>query len=236
MSLHRAYEKTHPWIKFSVAELQRPNSELWMMLGECQSKCEHIAGVALDPAIAKVLQSIFLVKGVQGTAAIEGNTLTEEEIARQMEGNLVLPPSREYLAQEVQNVIDGLQIVCDAAIEGTPLAIDVQSVSRLNGVLLRNLALDKDVVPGEIRKNTVGVFRYRGAPSEDCAYLVDRLGKWLCSDDFTGPPAHAVVMAIIKSVIAHLYLAWIHPERRSMTLSGEIMSMRALEILRIDRI
>ncbi len=129
----KTYLKTHPWITFSAKELQRPNQELWMMLGECQSKCEHIAGAALDPEVAKTLRELYLVKGIRGTAAIEGNTLSEAEIQQQIDGNLTLPPSREYLAQEVQNIIDGLHIVRDAAMAGNPLHIDTPTISMLNG-------------------------------------------------------------------------------------------------------
>jgi hypothetical protein len=57
----------------------------------------------------------------------------------------------------------------------------------------------------------VGVFRYRGAPPEDCKYLLNRLGGWLSGPDFDCPPGMSVAFAIIRAVLAHLYLAWIHP-------------------------
>jgi len=66
-------------------------------------------------------------------------------------------------------------------------------------------------VPGEIRHHSVGVFRYRGAPYEDCEYLLNRLGEWLTGPDFDGPPDQRIALAIVKAVVAHLYLAWIHP-------------------------
>src|SRR5258708_21075379 len=92
----RTFQRTHPWLTFSAKELMRPNQELWMMLGECQSKCEHIAGAALDPEVAQELRQIYLEKGVRGTAAIEGNTLSDAEIDRQIHRNLVLPLPRAY--------------------------------------------------------------------------------------------------------------------------------------------
>jgi Fic family protein len=57
----------------------------------------------------------------------------------------------------------------------------------------------------------VGVARYRGVPAEDCDYLLGRLCEWLTSDDFTSPEGTELLYAILKAILAHLYLAWIHP-------------------------
>ncbi len=181
------------------------------MLGECQSKSEHIAGAPLDPEIAKRVHLVYLAKGIRGTAAIEGNTLSEEEIQQQIEGRLTLPPSREYLAQEVENIINALKEVSRAAIAGNPPPLSRATIQNFNAILLRSLDLEKGVAPGEIRKNVVGVLRYRGAPPEDCEYLVDRLCEWLNGPDFECPPELRVAFAVIKAIICHLYLAWIHP-------------------------
>lgn len=53
---------------------------------------------------------------------------------------------------------------------------------------------------------------YRGAPAEDCAYLLERLCEWLNAPDFMPPDDELnVPFALIKAVVAHVYLAWIHP-------------------------
>ncbi len=46
-----------------------------------------------------------LRKGAKATTAIEGNTLSEEEIAKLQEGQK-LPPSKEYQEIEVKNIPD----------------------------------------------------------------------------------------------------------------------------------
>ena len=181
------------------------------MLGECQSKSEHIASAPLDPEIARQVHIVYLVKGIRGTAAIEGNTLSEEEIRLQIEGRLTLPPSRKYLAQEAENIINGLKEVSRAAIAGNAPPLSRATVENFNAILLKNLDLEKDEAPGQIRKNIVGVLRYRGAPPQDCEYLLDRLCEWLNGPDFEGPPDLRVAFAIVKAIICHLYLAWIHP-------------------------
>lgn len=207
----RTYERTHTWIKFSVKDIARAGPELWAALGECQSKSEHIAGVPLTPYVADRLHRLYLAKGILGTTAIEGNTLSEREVLDILDGRSKLPPSREYLAQEVENIIEGCQWVYDRLMAGNPLPLNVDTFCALNKIVLSKLTLADEVVPGEVRQHSVGVLGYRGAPPEDCVYLLDRLGKWLSGPDFDGPQALSVSLAIIKAIMAHLYLAWIHP-------------------------
>jgi hypothetical protein len=76
-----------------------------MNLGEAASKCEHIAGVPLRPLVAHELHQLYLAKGVLGTTAIEGNTLSEEQVRQILKGELKLPPSKEYLQQEIENIL-----------------------------------------------------------------------------------------------------------------------------------
>src|SRR6266436_58210 len=72
----RTFERTHSWISFRI-DLRQARPQLWLLLGEAASKCEHIAGVPLRPATAQSLHQLYLAKGALATTAIEGNTLTE---------------------------------------------------------------------------------------------------------------------------------------------------------------
>ena len=181
------------------------------MLGECQSKCEHIAKVPLRPDTAWELYQIYLVKGILASAAIEGNTLSEQEARDHLEGKLKLPLSREYLGREISNILDGCNTVLEAISIGEIPPLTVESVKEANRTILKDLDLDENVVVGEIRKHAVGVGRYRGAPPENCEYLLEKLVEWLNGDDFRPSENRGIVYAIIKAVLAHLYLAWIHP-------------------------
>lgn len=206
----RTYEKTHPWLTFSV-DFSRAPSRLWITLGECQSKCEHIAGVPLRPDTANKLYQLYLAKGVLATTAIEGNTLSEEEVLRHLQGTLKLPPSREYLAQEIDNIVTGCNLILSDIKTGRVPALTSGMVKRLNQIVLDKLKLDEEVMPGEIRGHAVGVGRYQAPPALDCEYLLDRLCEWLNSEAFNPQPETVIAYAILKAVLAHLYLAWIHP-------------------------
>lgn len=206
---NRAYLSSHPWLSFKLS-LTHVSYKLWMKLGEAQSKIEHIAGVLLLPYMEKELHKLYLAKGVQATTAIEGNTLTEKQILEQVDGQLKLPQSQEYMAQETQNIIDACNSLTTAVIEGSLDSFDVAFIRGLNSQVLKGLNSSEGVVPGAIRHYSVTVGQYRGAPAEDCAYLLGRLCEFL-NTEFISDEIPKVVMGIVKAVIAHLYIAWIHP-------------------------
>jgi Fic family protein len=210
----REFEKSHPWLTFEV-DLKRASYRLWLLLGEAASKSDHVRRALLRPEVADDLLKVFLVKGALATTAIEGNTLSEEEVRQVFEDQLRLPPSKEYLGREIRNVLDAFDCIRDEILpDAADADLTVEKIKLYNRLVLDGLPMDDDVKPGEIRKHSVLVGRYRGAPAGDCAYLLERLCEWLNSDEFKAPDDHpelAPPLAILKAVIAHLYLAWIHP-------------------------
>lgn len=205
----RTYQKTHPWINFTI-DLQKTNPRLWLALGEAQSKCVHLAKVPLKPRIAESLHKLFLAKGISATTAIEGNTLTEEEVLRHIEGKLELPPSKEYLKQEIDNILEACNLITKQIFSQQGEKLTVTQIVTFNKMVLQKLSLADGVIPGEIRNYSVGVARYRGAPAEDCEYLLNAMCEWL-NKEFQPIKSYEIVYGLIKAVFAHLYLAWIHP-------------------------
>jgi Fic family protein len=205
----RKYENSHPWLTFSL-DLRRAPPRVWITLGEAQSECRHLAGVPLKPETADELHRVYLARGLLATTAIEGNTLTEREVRDLIDGKLKLPPSRQYLADEIDNVLAACNGMLRDAKRGHRIPLSAKLIKEFDSLVLRGLNLDREVVPGEIRKHSVGVGSYRGAPAEDCDYLLDRLCEWLNSE-FKATQGDEIVVGLIKSIVAHVYLAWIHP-------------------------
>lgn len=205
----RTYERTHPWITFTV-DLRRLSHKTWLLLGEAESKCQHVAGVPLRPAVARRLHLVYLSKGVHGTTSIEGNTLSEAEVLMRVKGDLDLPPSRQYLGQEVDNILAACNDIVDDVVGRRPLELTVERLEHFNAQVLEGLDLGEDVIPGKIRTTSVGVHRYRGAPWKDCRYLLERMCQWL-NDLKIDDDSMSFTLAILKATLAHLYIAWIHP-------------------------
>lgn len=211
----RTFERTHPWLTFKC-NLRDAGAFFWISLGEASSKCEHICYVPLQPATAQRLHQLYLAKGAAATTAIEGNTLSEADVLKAVAGELVVPPSKQYLKQEVDNIITACNDIGMRVAAGTPGTLSPALLCSYNKQVLDNLPVSEDVAPGELRKHSVVVGNvYRGAPAEDCAYLVERLCEWLNGQDFQPPEKSSksmeTVYAILRAVVAHLYLAWIHP-------------------------
>jgi Fic family protein len=207
----RAFERSHPWITFRV-DLRAAPPALWMLLGEAASKVDHVGGVPLLPAVAQQLHQLYLAKGTLATTAIEGNTLTEQEVLEHLDGRLSLPPSKAYLAREIDNIAGACGRIGARIRAGTLGALSGDEIRRFNAEVLDGLALEPGVVPGRVRAYSVGVGRYRGAPPEDCDHLLERMVEWLEGPDLSAPePDLEAPYAIVKAVVAHLYLAWIHP-------------------------
>jgi Fic family protein len=151
-----------------------------------------------------------LAKGALATTAIEGNTLTEAEVLQQIEGHLSLPPSRKYLEQEVQNILDACNRIGSEVLNGDR-ALTVERIKDFNRQVLRGLSIPEGSIAGEIPTHRVVVGNYVGAPREDCEHLLQLLCNWLEGPNFNPQGELSFGFAVLKAVIAHLYLAWIHP-------------------------
>jgi len=206
------FPSTHPWITFNL-RLPQDDYLLWLKFGELASKCHHLAGVPLKPKVARELCRVYLIKGALATVAIEGNTLKEEQAQKIASGELQLPPSQHYLQQEIENILEA----CDQLIENPPAKkITPETIRSYNKQVLKGLEVGEDVIPGKYRLHHVTVGNvYRGAPPEECPYLVDKLCEWLNGPDFLPPDdlekELQIPLAIVKAIVAHIYLAWIHP-------------------------
>lgn len=213
MAPSRPYLETHSHVDFSL-DLRTPALSTWTLLGEAKSKSQHIARALLSPEASRELMQVYLARGVLATTAIEGNTLSEEEVRDVLEGRLELPPSREYLQREVENVLAAYNEAYDEILAEPSTPMTVAWLRRFNERILRGLELEEGVVPGEIRTRSVVVGPYKAVPASDAEYLLERLCEWINGTDFDAPEAQpelAAPLAIVKAVVAHLYLAWIHP-------------------------
>lgn len=182
-----------------------------MLLGEARSKIQHLAESLLAPETGERLRQLYLAKGVHATTAIEGNTLSEGEVAEYLAGRLKLPPSQDYRTREIDNIIRAYNHIGEELFGGGERDLTPDKIKEYNRLILDGLKLEDGVVPGKIAPKRPAVARYLAPPREDCDYLLERLCEWLNSDEFDAPEEElAIPYAIIKAVVAHLYLAWIH--------------------------
>lgn len=200
---------SHPFISFEL-DLRRLTPQDWLLLGEAASKIAHVIGVPLQPDVAQELHLIALVRGAQATTAIEGNTLSEAQVKAIVEKQLKLPPSQAYLQQEVENVVEACNACVAALLAGRDLDLDEAWIRQQNSLVLRGLDVEDDVILGEWRTHDVGVGRYKPPEWKYVAPLMQRFVTWM-REIATDDPAMRCAVHLVRAIVAHLYIAWIHP-------------------------
>ncbi len=227
----KTYEASHPWIVFQH-DFSKASRKFWMLLGAVQSKCCFVAKAPLLPEAAREIQCIYEVKGISATAAIEGNTLREEDVQALLRGGLELPPSCQFLKQEVENISQACNKIGEQILGSTNSSISVGEILGYNRDVLRNLKLAKSIIPGEYRTYPVRVANYLGAPAQDCPHLLDKLVAML--RDLTNPQRpilgeeFRVASSILAAILSHLYIAWIHPFGDGNGRTARLLEFRLL--------
>jgi Fic family protein len=203
----RKYLDTHPFLSFQLNAQALPLG-LWALLGEISSKCEHIANAPLLPEVAQHLHSIYLAKGALATTAIEGNTLSEQEVMKILAHTYEPLPSKQYLQQEVQNIID----ICNGFLSNKPpVQLEAADILRLHTKVMQGLPLEDGVVVGLWRRHNVTAGRYRAPDAQFVVELMDDFLRWWNNFPKAIAPGLELHTAVLKSILAHLYFAWIHP-------------------------
>lgn len=199
------YEQTHPWLDFRWEPRKMPYP-VWLLLGEAAALCDRIATASLPPPDAQLLDYSALLRGVLANAALDGNSLTEEQVDRLFEGSLELPPSQRYLQQEIENGVKVVRWTADRAKAGDrdtgPWVMQL-----LHTQLMKGLPLQVSPAAGEYRRSPSA-----GVPPKEIGAALERLQGWLSSALFA--PEHEeeqVPFGIVRAILAHLYLLWIEP-------------------------
>ena len=180
-------------------------------LGQCDAIIRAIRETPLSPERHRELGRVALIKGAQATTAIEGNTLTDDEVRQVAEGES-LPPSKEYQEREVRNVIDAMNGILREVVgnDVTP-SITPALILSFHKRIGSELGVHFGAIPGQFRTDERFVGPYKCPRAADVRPLVDLLCDWL-QEEFTSeerplPFADAVVQAIVT----HVYVEWIHP-------------------------
>jgi len=181
------------------------------MLGQCKSIIRIISEIPLPPKERERLLLVSLRKGAQATTAIEGNTLTDDEIARIDEGES-LPPSREYLEIEVKNILEALNSIReDVILNDKSAVITPELIKNFHYCVGKNLGDHFKAIPGQFRQNNVIVGQYRPPESTDVIKLMQKLCDWMRETFHYEEGNTDFIDQVIQAIVFHVYIAWIHP-------------------------
>jgi Fic family protein len=210
-----------------VVDLRKLAYPFWWTIGQARSKCEHIGRAPLSPEKWSELHVIYLVKGVHSTTAIEGNTLTEDEVLRIYRSELTLPPSRQYQQQEVLNIIEALNRAYREGTSRVPLTLE--EINGYNELVLKRLEVEDHVLPGSFRRGPVSVGRYACPAAADVAHYMQKFVEWYNAFPEVLDGLDGMSTAIIKAVATHLYFVLIHPYGDGNGRTARLLEWRTLD-------
>ena len=189
--------------KFSVRELQP-------LRIEAQILYETVKDLPILPDLATNMEQDLIRRSIFGTAAIEGNPLTEERV-----GQIVSDTNDIHIKERAEQEIKNLKNVYDMigsleTMEGPPL-LHEDLIRQIHKTITFNIE-DEYNIPGNYRNNLVKVGdRQHGGiytpPKnlKDIKTLMKAFIEWINSDE---------VLALdqpIRAALSHYYLGLIHP-------------------------
>ncbi|MCL1833278.1 MAG: Fic family protein [Leptospirales bacterium] len=205
------------------------NEKSLNLLGKCYAYIKSMLNIPISPDYHRLLLSVSLNKGALATTAIEGNTLTEEELA-QVQSGKDIAQSRKYQQQEVENILSAFNVILDELImEKSPEIISPGMIRRFNLMVGKNIGEAFGGDPGQFRKRNVVVGAYRPPSFEMVEELVQKLCDWLMRH-FHYTRNQNFDEAVIEAIVTHVYIAWIHP-----FLDGNGRTARLLEFYLLMR-
>lgn len=184
---------------------------IMFLLGQCEAFVKAIKHTPLLPQDFSRLMRVALIKGAQATTAIEGNTLSEDEVKLVADG-AKLPPSKEYLAQEVRNIVNALNELQKEVVDYNRVQlIDADLLKRFHALVGKDLGEHFAAIPGKFRENQVVVGSYRCPAPEHVEDLVENFCEWMPREFQFGQGEQPFWKVVLQAMVAHVYVEWIHP-------------------------
>ena len=170
------------------------SAEAINLIAEISAQVERYA-IRLEQEDGVRLRKANRIKTIHSSLAIEGNTLSEDEVRDIIDGKTVVAPIRQI--QEVKNAIATYELY------PTLDAFKEKDLLKAHGVMMQAL-VDK---PGRYRSGGVGVFGEKGIvhlapPAERVPQLMGDLFNWL---------KNSKDHLLIRSCVFHYEFEFIHP-------------------------
>ena len=180
-------------------------------LGQCDAIIRTLRDIPIRPEYRNKLQKVSLTKGAQATTAIEGNTLTNEEVEKVNEG-IKLPPSKEYQEIEVRNILNAFnELLTEVADDNKLEVITIDLIKRFNYLVGKDLGDHFEAIPGKLRDyNVIVGVKYRPPDYSDVEILLKKFCNWSVRE-FHFTRGQDFRKSVIQAIVSHVYIAWIHP-------------------------
>ena len=180
------------------------------LINKYQSLYSTIADLPILPSLFSQLKEEIIRRSIHGTAALEGNPLSEESV-----GEIISAPGKvksyQRAEKEIRNLIKAYDVINNAEIEYGDIPLDEKIVKIVHKLI--SARIDDDVYrPGSYRSSKVkiGDKEHGGIDVppknlKDIKLLMNEFIKWINSDEVVK------LDVVIRAAMAHYHLVLIHP-------------------------
>lgn len=198
--------------KFAFSRRHSDRS-IFSLLLETKILYKTVKDLPILPRMAAQLEEELVRRSIFGTAALEGNPLTEREVEDivSKHHDTKLTRTTRQAEKEIRNLKDAYDFVARLQSSGQPAELDETTIRQIHEVVTKGMAY-KNNVPGRYRNHVVkvGNIEHGGVYTPpkcrpDIAMLMKAFVSWINSDEIVRlPPAK-------RGALAHYHLALIHP-------------------------
>lgn len=171
---------------------------------------ETVADLPILPAIAAKLKPEVMYSSIAGTAAIEGNPMTDEDVEKVAKGEN-LPEYTQKHNQEIKNLLTTYKFLEKFKSTGKPYKLTEKIILILHRKVTEDVP-DEDNIPGKYRNGKVevgdkshgGIYKPPFIKA-DIELLMSAFVEWINSEEVLDlNPFH-------RAFLAHYYFCKIHP-------------------------
>ena len=195
---------------FSAKFNDEKDSEIAKKFVDVLVAFESIKYIPILPNMAAQIEEELIKKSIFSTAAIEGNSLTQEDVDKIVEDKKT-NFSKERFVKEIQNLKTAYNIIKDIKVLDTKIEITQDLIKNYHKIITDRLESETNI-PGQYRntKVIVGNQAHGGTNVpprifEDIKNLMEEFVSWINSQEILE------MHPVFRACIAHLSLALIHP-------------------------
>jgi Fic family protein len=171
---------------------------------------ETIVDLPILPQLASRIEPEIIYSSIAGTAAIEGNPITKEDVQKIAQGEEVAIYTKKD-QQEIKNLITAYNFLASIEASHEPFLVTEIIIRELHKIITSDVP-DENNIPGKYRNGIVhvGDKAHGGIYTppkilEDIKNLMREFTEWINSDELVQ------CTPFIRASLAHYYFATIHP-------------------------
>lgn len=169
-----------------------------------------IAEIPILPNLASSLEEELIKKSIFGTAAIEGNPLSEEKVNKILSQEEI-KGKMERAEKQIRNLKEAYKIIKNIKVSSTPMLLEEALIKELHKVITKDCEGPENS-PGQYRNHIVkvGNEEHGGIYTppkilEDIKNLMQQFIDWINSKEVLEEDA------AIRAALTHYHFALIHP-------------------------